>query len=93
MPDLIERETLVSKAIYMYGFGENKYIPLKAVDQAPTVDAVPVVRCKDCIYSHMSAWKYWCENENTPFYRGYSHQVKACDFCSYGERRNDDAVD
>jgi len=26
----------------------------QAVDEAPTVDAVEVVRCKDCIYRHSS---------------------------------------
>ena len=24
----------------------------KEIDKAPTIDAVPVVRCKDCIYSY-----------------------------------------
>ena len=56
----------------------------KIIDTAPTVDAVPVVRCKDC--------KYWQDNND-----GYPHEEcrwghgetpDANDFCSYGERKN-----
>ena len=58
-----------------------------AVDKAPTVDAVPVVRCKDC--------KRWDDDPDTygkddgP--RGKCMKsfetMQADDFCSYGERR------
>lgn len=44
-----------------------------ALQDTPTVDAVPVVRCKDCRYFKM----YKCR-------MGYSSHD---DFCSYGERR------
>jgi hypothetical protein len=40
---LIKKEDIVSKAIYMYGFGNNKYVPLRTIEQAEVVDAVPVV--------------------------------------------------
>ena len=52
------------------------------LNDAPTVDAVPVVRCKDCVYfwdgvctAHTDAI---CTDEN--------------EFCSWGERREDDTV-
>lgn len=45
--------------------------------QRPTVDAVPVVRCKDCKYT---GGDFVC-------YRGVMVQHKPEDFCSYGERR------
>lgn len=42
----------------------------------PTVDAVSVVRCKDCKY-----WNPWhCSQFND-----HTHEV---DYCSYGERRD-----
>lgn len=46
MAEYIEREALKAKAVYMHGFGENKYVPLKAIENAPAADAVslPVVR-------------------------------------------------
>lgn len=30
--------------------GVEHAVPLRAIDEAPTVDAVPVVRCKDCMH-------------------------------------------
>lgn len=55
----------------------------QAVDEQPTVDAVEVVRCKDC--------KYWQDNNG-----GYPHDEcrwgngetpDPDDFCSYGKRK------
>lgn len=62
---------------------------IDAVDNAPTVDAVPVVRCKDC--------KHYQFADN----RAFGFPVKQCewtgfedvdddDFCSRGERRKQD---
>lgn len=57
------------------------------IEQAPTVDAVPVVRCKDC--------KHWDEQDNIfsgcrcTCWKGIWDYTKADDFCSHGERRTD----
>lgn len=60
---------------------------LGLIEKAPTVDAVPVVRCQDC--------KYWQDNND-----GYPHEEcrwghgetpDANDFCSYGERKDGDS--
>lgn len=59
---------------------------VKAVaENAPTVDAVPVVRCENCRY-----WERW-ETIAGVSNKGYClcHNVdgiEADDFCSYGER-------
>ena len=45
-----------------------------ALEEAPTIDAVEVVRCKDC--------KYW---NNGDCYR--LELSRPDDFCSYGERK------
>lgn len=54
------------------------------ISTQPTVDAVEVVRCKDC--------KYRKEPENrfcNPYCTKHlSMQAKDDDFCSYGERRD-----
>ena len=42
MSEYIERGALESKAVYMHGFGRNKYVPLKAIQQAPAADVVEV---------------------------------------------------
>ena len=60
------------------------------VEDAPTVDAVEVVRCKDC--------KYWIEgrhhtgrcNALIQFHDAERYVVDEGHFCSYGERRTND---
>lgn len=60
------------------------------IENAPTVDAVPVIRCKDC--------KYWQEEEYVGGERfmnctaldigyGDAQPRNAEDFCSYAERK------
>ncbi len=68
---------------------------LKCINDAPPIDAVPVVRCKDCKYSML--WRKPTDkvigdcyirkmnSENEQFC-----MVGADDFCSYGERREAD---
>ena len=57
------------------------------IDDAPTVDAVPVVRCKDCVH--------WDDDPDT-YGSDYGPKGKcmksfetmcADDFCSYGKRK------
>ncbi|MBQ1791509.1 MAG: hypothetical protein II008_15135 [Oscillospiraceae bacterium] len=60
----------------------------KMVADAPTVDAVEVVRCKDC--RHWSGRKYNVHiNGFLPWCRFSALQREANDFCSYGERKED----
>ena len=47
----------------------------KAIDEAPTIDAEPVVRCKDCKYCD-GEYKYCC----------FDIFVKPDGYCSYGEK-------
>ena len=40
---VIDAHALESKATYMHGFGKHKYVPLKAIQSAPTLnDLLPV---------------------------------------------------
>ena len=61
------------------------------VDKMPTVDAVEVVRCKDCKYykpRHQSAhWKQTALCCTRTAWVNYPPDG----FCSYGERRTDNA--
>lgn len=62
------------------------YIHAKsAVNSAPTVDAKPVVRCKDCVHMenrfNARFCKVWC------MFNGMGDDG----FCNYGERRTDNA--
>ena len=42
MAEYIKREAIASKAVYMHGFGKNKYVPLRAIEEAPAADVAPV---------------------------------------------------
>lgn len=58
---------------------------LDDVWDAPTVDAVEVVRCKDC--KHYREDSFWCDmnsRDRNEWFNWYPD-----DFCSYGERRTD----
>lgn len=58
----------------------------RCLDAAPAVDAVEVVRCKDCIYyEKYPDFANVCWND-----AGMLH-VYDDGFCSYGERRTDGA--
>ena len=75
--------------------GQNEYVydtnaVLDSIDAQPTVDAVEVVRCKDCkhcitdqniIGGYGDCLRFDPVNKNSI--------VQADDFCSYGERRTD----
>ena len=55
------------------------------IDKCPTVDAVEVVRCKDCKHYYYSAYamRCVCDFDNKEWDKD--------DFCSYGERRTDES--
>ena len=53
------------------------------IDAQPTIDAVPVVRCKDCERRDKSA-----DLTNTVYCLWWSCSMGKTDFCSYGERKD-----
>lgn len=83
MARLISYDYIRQKALADPDSGEA-VVYLQDIAEAPTVDAVEVVRCKDCIYYHRKI--------------GYGFgQCSKCrlmpyhdDFCSYGERKDGD---
>lgn len=60
----------------------------KLMEDAPTINAVKVIRCRDCKY--FGVYKYsgnmYCTNNNG---YGFPNQ-KPDDFCSRGERKDGD---
>lgn len=74
--------------------GDTQYVrgvddAIGVVNNAPTIDAVPVVRCKNC--KHFNLQTHECENESlsTDHEGGASYSLNFYDddFCSYGEWR------
>ena len=78
MAEYIEREAAEDAAGEAYLKGLN---PVWAVRDVPTVDVVPVVRCKDCENA---------QNEcgGMIICRVYKHIMWLQDFCSYGKRKD-----
>ena len=57
---------------------------VRLLEKAPTVDAVEVVRCRDCKHYKPDEYECGCD------FAGGLPYVKADDLCSYGERRDYD---
>ena len=60
-----------------------------AVEEMPTVDAVPVVRCKDCMHylivdEFEGGKRYMCKVNHF----SYINSDGDMHYCSYGERKN-----
>ena len=59
------------------------------IRDAPTIDAVPVVRCKECVY--FDNITHFCHYHSNYYDGGRDlDRFKDDDFCSYGERKDGD---
>ena len=79
---LIDADALIAKAYIMQepnGF-IHSVVTERQIAKVPTIDAVPVVRCKDCYKRDTS----WC----LMYYARLGTEDN--DFCSYGERKDGD---
>ena len=85
---LIDADALIEEALTEGAYG---YVDAKQIADAPTIDAMPVARCKDCKYHH---WEqepchgktvHYCE---LPHMRGV--EVFKEFFCYYGKRKDGD---
>ena len=64
---------------------------ITAIAGQPTVDAVEVVRCKDCNSCKLCYPEKQIDKEATPGWYCKKHKSyrRQDDFCSYGERKTD----
>lgn len=89
--DLIRRSDLLAKKCIIRGRLDTGSpcpskvvaIPVDVIERAPAVDAVEVVRCRDC--------EHWFEKENDQDMFGFCYLylvwMRSYDFCSCGERK------
>ena len=88
--DLIWRRELLEHLHRKVRSGNDVNID-KEMLEFPAVDAVEVVRCKDCKhYKTQNKSARW-NHETLYCMRSAAVKVKPDDFCSYGVRREDDA--
>ena len=89
--DLISRSALLEKAIGVVTYDEGGWdcnvraVTVDVVENAPAVDAVEVVRCKDCVY-----WGAAKANSKGFLICPASRmEIMARTYCSYGDRGAD----
>jgi len=77
-------DAIIAMINMLHPYLEMEDAAFKVFDAIPTVDYVPIVRCKDC--------RYWINNnggdllEDCRFW-GDDKTPDESDFCSYGERK------
>ena len=77
---LIDANALIKEANAEGAYG---YVDAKQIADAPTINAVEVVRCRECKYhkdTSVAEYEYCCLIGKTVWYNG---------FCSYGELKED----
>ena len=85
---LIDADALIEEALTEGAYG---YVDAKQIADAPTIDAVPVVRCKDCKYHY---WEQEPCHGKTVHYCKLPHmrgvEIFKEFFCYYGKRKDGD---
>lgn len=81
---LIDADALMEKEYSWLRDGDVLWrIPLSHIDLAPTIDAVPVVRCRECIYATRPG-------DNIVYCDNFERDMMPDDYCSVGERKEAD---
>ena len=81
---LIDANALIKEANSDGAYG---YVDAKQISEVPTIDAVEIVRCRDCKhYRPQKKSAHW-ENRANYCNRIVTIKTRPYDFCSYGERK------
>lgn len=89
MPRLIDANEILKSEHQHYDYRSDEYyVHVRDIENAPTVDAEPVVRCKNCKYCSVDRHA----DGNVPDYVCIEMDcgVEPNGFCSWGEKREDD---
>ena len=84
--DVLKEELIKALHEPLMDIDEAIDVVVTTIDDAPTVDAVEVVRCKDCKYGEPNG-QYGCKCYHYELYE--THEMSPSDFCSHAERRKD----
>lgn len=85
---LIDAEALKTHVRFVYKFTDEKEYKLLVdmIENAPTIDAVEIVRCKDCKYAFAGNFFKGLACKKYPKNNTDVTTVKDDHFCAYGER-------
>ena len=79
------------------GYHRTAYVFLalkREIERMPAADVVPVVRCKDCKYAYINSFSRLSGSAVCTLLAkisdGAAYQVQQDDFCSYGERKENE---
>lgn len=78
-------DDLISRGALLADLREKGFLPAivrRAIERAPAVDAVEVVRCCECKWWHEDDDVGYCDNPD-----GLDNYAKPDEFCSYRERK------
>lgn len=82
MPRLIDADMLEPSEVYMnYGF--TRIVYMDDIDEMPTIDAVEVVRCKDCQYYYEQPRGF------SPICELTRSRAEKEAFCSWGKKKDE----
>lgn len=82
MPRLIDAEELELQ----FDVSDEDIIAKEIIRNAPTVDAVPVVRCRDCVNVQSAK----INKKGFLICPASGMEITDDDFCSYGEKKEDE---
>lgn len=82
---LIDADKVILEIVHKYGREQGDAI--LEIDNAPVVDAVSIVRCKDCKYNYNTCINHGKMNPRCDF---TDYFLTENDYCSRGERRHED---
>lgn len=80
MMRLIDADRLLKMMAHWKPYMDMYYVR-RAVEHMPTIDAVPVVRCGECIYKGRVG-------DQIIFCKNFERDMIPDDFCSCGERKD-----
>lgn len=89
MSEYIERKAVINKVNEIpahFDNGDIRYgieLAIQTIKDTPTADVVEVVRCKDCRHYVAEYCTRDIKSRTNMFY------MRADDFCSYGERKDE----
>ena len=90
MSELISRDYLLDTISSMIAYHNSASDVYDMVEDAPTVDAIPVIRCKDCKHAHYTDYFGLTKNMLVcDRHLGQRFGTELDNYCSWAERKEE----